>query len=636
MSVTSWSVSEIESAGSALTGAGTTIAGIPAAKAPHAEAFGKLLVVPAGHTFPKATDGIDSFVHAAGEATVNSGAAASATAQFYQAIEDWAESIGMQIDGTAGQVPAPPSMDSVTNTPQTSWAQAAAVLGEGAGAGGDSFSLDMAPLDATLDWLDLPFNIDELLAAGVDWFANKIISYFKPFEEALTELTGDSGAITAAGSSMQQIGTQLGDGAAEVGAVAGQVPTWQGEAGDSFRQYNTTQTECITAGASVAALFPPSMEGVAGNTAAGREMVIKIVQNIIQEVINHVAPNLFWFACAFGLSTLPSWFGDAGRKWLERLVNDFFAWLSDIVGTEVQQTVEVLRRVQAQGAAYLGQLSQLGTTMERAAQILLTGEDPGDGFGVEPGSMADSMTGTDRDERDGLLIDVLAEDPPDGMTNISDDPDALAELGLTPDMLRDDENGFGAKVYIDEDGNYVVKFDGTEFMDLNQTDMLKENVPGGTGIGPQSEMAMAIAEAIGQSDSHGDVVYAGHSLGGRLAAIAAMTSGNPAVTANAAGVSPATIDYIAQQNGMTSEELMHQVDNGLVRAYVTDDDLLTNLQENTPVIEGLMPDAPGARHDLDGDASNPISGHLKDNVQEAYDREYSDDRPDTLSPSGAN
>ena len=297
----------------------------------------------------------------------------------------------------------------------------------------------------------------------------------------------------------------------------------------------------------------------------------------------------------------------------------------ELLATEMQVMADVMRDVAEQGNAYLGQIRQLGESMSRAGVALQTGTDPGTGYGVDRASAAGSMLGTDQDGRDGLVIDMLAGDIPPGFSEVTD-PDTLAELGLTPDMLTDHESGFAAHVYQDENGAVVVVFEGTDFGDPTQTDLLKENVPGGTGMGPQSESAMAIAQAIGASDRQGDVIYGGHSLGGRLAEIAAMTSGNPAVTANAAGVSDATIDYIAQQNGMTREQVLADVNNGLVRAYRTDDDILTNLQEKWPISSGLLPDHHGTHVDLGGE-QNPVDGHGSQNVQQEYNEQYGSDRP---------
>ncbi|QNP57042.1 hypothetical protein [Tessaracoccus defluvii] len=252
----------------------------------------------------------------------------------------------------------------------------------------------------------------------------------------------------------------------------------------------------------------------------------------------------------------------------------------EFLATEMQVIAQLMRDVAQQGSGYLGQIRQLGQTMERAGIALETGMDPGTGYGVHDGSIADSMLGTAPDPRDGSLVDLMAGDVPDGYSEVTD-AETLAQLGLTPDMLADEGNGFRAHVYRDADGNYVVLFEGTDFEDPEQRDLLQENLPGGTGMGPQSEMAMRIAQAISGSHLQDQVIYAGHSLGGRLAAVAAMTSGNPAVTANAAGVSPAQIEYIAQANGMTTQEVRQALDSGLVRAYRTDDDILTGSRRDT-------------------------------------------------------
>ncbi|MGD8215384.1 hypothetical protein [Aestuariimicrobium sp. Y1814] len=173
-------------------------------------------------------------------------------------------------------------------------------------------------------------------------------------------------------------------------------------------------------------------------------------------------------------------------------------------------------------------------------------------------------------------------------------------------------------------------FSGTHFDDPNQIDLLKENIFGGIGLGPQSAMVIAIAEAINKSSLKGDVLYAGHSLGGRLASVAAMVSGNPVITANAAGVSEATMTYIAETRGISMANLLAEVNGGLVRAYRTSDDILTQLQENPNPTTDFMPDAVGTKFTLGGThgVTDPVGGHDHVNVWEEYQKRYGSSLPD--------
>lgn len=643
MTTSAWSVPEIQAMAAAVDDQAADLTGVPRPSGPPVGAFGHLLEPPASHTFPATTQDLSAFLDAAAGAVASIADGVGATAMGYRRAEDAAlDLIAILVDAldaapggaagaaTPGGSGAADPLADLDVTPRAHWAGAADILGQGAAVGGDAFSGGNPVrilMPTALDWLDVPAAVGELVTTSLTWLAGTVLSYFAPIDEALTELTGDADAIRQAKSSLQQVADALGEHVSGLASASGSASQWTGPSADVFAAYADIAQGCLAAAQDLVAIIGPSIEGVALNTASARQLVIAMVANIISEIIAQVAPTIFWFKVALGLLAVP--FGIVvSAAMLAALVADFLAWLLEFLATEMQVMADVMRDVAEQGTAYLGQIRQLGESLSRAGVMLQTGTDPGIGYGTDPGSLADSMRGTTTDGRDGLVIDLLAGDIPDGFSEVTD-PDTLAGLGLTPAMLTDDDNGFAAHVYQGQDGAIVVVFEGTDFEDPSQTDLLKENLPGGTGMGPQSEMAMAIAQAIGHSDRRGDVVYGGHSLGGRLAEIAAMTSGNPAVTANAAGVSDATIDYIAQQNGTTRQQVLADVDGGLVRAYRTDDDILTNLQEDWPITSGLMPDHHGTPFDLGGEQS-PIDGHGSDNVRHEYNERYGTGRPDGM------
>lgn len=639
MTTSTWSVPEIQAMAQAVDEQSASLGSAPRPSGPSVSAFGHLLEPPATHTFPATNEDISAFMDAAVAAVASIGDGLEATAAGYRRTEDEAMDLAQSIiealnsgggggwSGSSNPGGSTSPVESSEITPRAHWSTAAEILGEGTASGGDGFAGGnpiRILMPTALDWLDFPAAVSEVVTTSLTWLAATVLSYFGPFDDALTELTGDADAIREAKSSLEKLAAAMGEHVSGMDSATDSATQWTGPTADVFAVYSNVQQECMAAAQGLVAIIGPSIEGVALNTASARQMIIAMVSNIISEIIGYIAPNVVWFKVALGFMAVPFGF-IVSAAILAKLVADFLAWLLEFLATEMQVMADVMRDVAEQGNAYLGQIRQLGESMSRAGVALKTGVDPGTGYGVDDGSTADSMIGTEPDDRDGIVIDMLAGDIPENFDEITD-PDALAELGLTPDMLADDENGFGAHVYEDENGNIVIVFDGTDFSDPAQTDLLKENVPGGTGMGPQSEMAMAIAQAIGASDRQGDVIYGGHSLGGRLAEIAAMTSGNPAVTANAAGVSDATIDYIAQQNGMTREQVLADVNNGLVRAYRTDDDILTNLQENWPITSGLMPDHHGTQFDMGGE-QNPVDGHGSDNVRNEYNEQYGVDRP---------
>lgn len=630
---TSWNPGQIDAMGRAVSSEAGVLASLSGRVIPPStHAFGALLAPPATNAFPFTTDGVRCFLDRSGEAVGRMGAGLAYSAASYQNSEEQATEFANRIAGRGGAGGSQSGPSPVDITPRGHWRTAKSILGDGAGRGGDAFAggnVASVLMPTALDWLNVPVAVQEMVATGLGFLAATLISYFPPFDDALEKLTGDPDAIRAFRSAMEALATNLGSHADRIDDSTRMAPGWVGDAADAYGEYATIQEACMRAAEALVDVIGPSVEGVAANTGQARKMVVAILVNVIEEIVRAAIPNLFWLKVALGFAFLPLGFIVSGAI-IATILARFIAWVVEFLATEMQVIAQLMRDVAQQGSGYLGQIRQLGQTMERAGIALETGMDPGTGYGVHDGSIADSMLGTVPDPRDGSLVDLMAGDVPDGYSEVTD-AETLAQLGLTPDMLADEGNGFRAHVYRDADGNYVVLFEGTDFEDPEQRDLLQENLPGGTGMGPQSEMAMRIAQAISGSHLQDQVIYAGHSLGGRLAAVAAMTSGNPAVTANAAGVSPAQIEYIAQANGMTTQEVRQALDSGLVRAYRTDDDILTGLQERYPIIPGLMPDAVGSTIDLPGD-KEPVEGHGADNVQEQYNRQYGTGRQGSLTP----
>jgi hypothetical protein len=105
----------------------------------------------------------------------------------------------------------------------------------------------------------------------------------------------------------------------------------------------------------------------------------------------------------------------------------------------------------------------------------------------------------------------------------------------------------------------------------------------GAGIpAPQYTEAVLIARSA-QKYLGNDIEFTGHSLGGGLASVAAMSTGSHADTFNASGVSPMTyVNYGI--NPLNADK---------IDAYRVSGDILTDLQQNSP-----MPDAVGHVHGL--------------------------------------
>jgi hypothetical protein len=206
----------------------------------------------------------------------------------------------------------------------------------------------------------------------------------------------------------------------------------------------------------------------------------------------------------------------------------------------------------------------------------------------------------------------------------------LAALGIDPsdldgrrplrpgEMMMADPggDGFRAAVYV-KDGRYVVAFAGT---DPTQPGDIATDVGQAVGLGTSQYVK---AQALGRQISGrlgGNVVFTGHSLGGGLAAHAALSTGGTAVTFNAAGLS----DNSIRSAGLDPAAARQAADSGQVRAYANHNDPLTGAQErDIPFQPGIglpgrsieVPDAVGHPIEISGD------GHGIDNVISGLERD---------------
>ena len=113
-----------------------------------------------------------------------------------------------------------------------------------------------------------------------------------------------------------------------------------------------------------------------------------------------------------------------------------------------------------------------------------------------------------------------------------------------------EENGLRAGLFVDQEGNNVVAFAGTDTSSFSGffTDM-KANLLQGLGLeSAQYTSAIGLAGRI-NTRFGGNVHFTGHSLGGGLASAAAIVTGGSATVFNAAGVRNSTIGSFSRNNG---------------------------------------------------------------------------------------
>lgn len=172
----------------------------------------------------------------------------------------------------------------------------------------------------------------------------------------------------------------------------------------------------------------------------------------------------------------------------------------------------------------------------------------------------------------------------DGWTRL--DEAQLEAANIDPEMLEDPRTGFRAAIYTDGDGRHVLAFAGTnptEFSDW------VSNFRQGLGFeDEQYVQATRLAEAA-EAAFGDDLVITGHSLGGGLAAVAALATDSAAVTFNAAGLHDSTM----RELGLTPDDARATAEDGLIRSYVVDGEVVTHLQEDYWRTAPIAPDAVG-------------------------------------------
>ncbi|WP_334183081.1 hypothetical protein [Novosphingobium sp.] len=201
--------------------------------------------------------------------------------------------------------------------------------------------------------------------------------------------------------------------------------------------------------------------------------------------------------------------------------------------------------------------------------------------------------------------------PPEGY-RVADAAD-LQVLGLSPALLGQGE--FRARVYATGEGastEYTIAFRGSQ----SAADWVN-NAQQGLGFdSAHYRAALAIGERIARSDAAEQVRFTGHSLGGGLASAAAIASGRPADTFNAAGLHDDTIADARAIHAAAASPTEAQVDSWQVQG-----EILSLIQDGgdrliSPFLD--LPEAYGNRHVIDAVAPegtgfigsfNPVSRH---------------------------
>lgn len=202
-------------------------------------------------------------------------------------------------------------------------------------------------------------------------------------------------------------------------------------------------------------------------------------------------------------------------------------------------------------------------------------------------------------------------------------PAEMRKLGIDPTILEDKRTGFHATLFRDDNGRYVLSYEGTNFSDL-RGDVLND-VRGAGATSEQVGQAIQAATTVKQrlmanGVTAGNFSLTGHSLGGELAAAGSIATGAKATTFNAAGLSYTSMTLAREsaiQNGFFTSDLDARA---RVENYSYSKDPLTNIQKIT-----TAPEAFGKQFRIEAPPSEDASGeqrHGLDAMKRQYDAEH--------------
>lgn len=220
---------------------------------------------------------------------------------------------------------------------------------------------------------------------------------------------------------------------------------------------------------------------------------------------------------------------------------------------------------------------------------------------------------------------------PPGWHEVS--PAELRSLGIDPKILEDKKSGFHATLFRDDNGRYVLSYEGTDF---GHGGDVFTDVSGAVATSPQVYQAIQAATTVKQrlmanGVTAGNFSLTGHSLGGELAAAGSIATGSKATTFNAAGLSYTSMTLAresAVHNGFFTSDLDARA---RVENYSYSKDPLTNIQKIT-----TTPEAFGKQFRIEAPPSEEASGaerHGLDAMKRQYDAEHGHAYADRQKPS---
>jgi len=132
--------------------------------------------------------------------------------------------------------------------------------------------------------------ISALLANGLGW----AMEYFEPLREMLDELTGKPDVVASHAATWNNMAGELSSIAADLQLyLDGDLPTWQGAAGDTYQSLMANNTDAIAGLGATSAAMAVATEGAGALVSFTRDIVRDLIADLVARVIVWAAEAIF-------------------------------------------------------------------------------------------------------------------------------------------------------------------------------------------------------------------------------------------------------------------------------------------------------------------------------------------------------